>query len=365
MSDLTDRAPAAVTAKPAINAALGKFAPRDLLRSLLLLAAACLVWNVVLYFGALWRPYWWLALLTNFAFIVVAAERIGRRVPPARRALYERTLAFGFPLLALIAWQLIVDAGILNPLWFPQPTRIARALWDVTVNYDRFSQTSLIGRPWLIPSRFETDGWTGVWALFAESHVWATLGRVGGGFVIGAIPGILLGVLMGINRTIRLMLDTTLSAVYVLPKIAIFPIVMLMFANPFGEGPKIAVVALSVFFLMAINTMAGVRDIDPVFLMAGRNYGAHGFSLLRHVILPAAMPVIFAGLRLALGTALIVIISVEFLRAKQGVGFMTFYYWEVLNPEKMYAGLVVVMILGVLLTYGLHALQRRLMPWQQ
>ena len=63
-----------------------------------------------------------------------------------------------------------------------------------------------------------------------------------------------------------------------LPKIAIFPIVMLMFADPFGEGPKIAVVALSVFFLMAINTMAGVRDIDPVYLMAGRNYGARGLS---------------------------------------------------------------------------------------
>ena len=317
------------------------------------------------YFAALWRPYWWLGLLSNFALIVVAAERVGRSVPPARQKLYERTLAFGFPLLALLAWQLIVDAGILNPLWFPQPTRIAKALWEVTVNYDRFSETSLIGRPWLIPARLQTEGWAGVWGLFAESHVWATLGRVGAGFVIGAIPGILLGVVMGINRTVRLMLDTTLSAIYVLPKIAIFPIVMLMFADPFGEGPKIAVVALAVFFLMAINTMAGVRDIDPVFLMAGRNYGARGFSLLRHVILPAAMPVIFAGLRLALGTALIVIISVEFLRAKQGVGFMTFYYWEVLNPEKMYAGLAVVMMLGVVLTYGLQALQRRLMPWQR
>ena len=107
------------------------------------------------------------------------------------------------------------------------------------------------------------------------------------------------------------------------------------------------------------------KFIDPVFLMAGRNYVARGLALLWHVILPAAMPVIFAGLRLALGTALIVIISVEFLRAKQGVGFMTFYYWEVMSPEKMYAGLVVVMILGVLLTYGLQWLQRRLMPWQR
>jgi NitT/TauT family transport system permease protein len=353
--------------EPTVRAAKPSFSvsKASLPMALLLFAIALLVWNGLLHLVGLWRPWWWLALAGNFVLLVVIAERVGRNVPPVRRKLYERTLAFGFPLLALIAWQLIVDAGILNPLWFPQPTRIAQALWDVTVNYDRFSQTSLLGRPWLIPHEWEAKGWAGVFALFAESHVWATVGRVFAGFVIGAIPGILLGVVMGLNRTVRLMLDTTLSAIYVLPKIAIFPIVMLMFADPFGEGPKITVVALSVFFLMTINTMAGVRDIDPVFLMAGRNYGARGFSLLWHVILPAAMPVIFAGLRLALGTALIVIISVEFLRAKQGVGFMTFYYWEVLNPEKMYAGLVVVMILGVLLTYSLQWLQRRLMPWQR
>lgn len=320
--------------------------------------------NAIFLATGAWRDGWWLQLGVNFVLVVLIAERIGRVVPPRRRSLYERTLAFGFPVLALVAWQVIVDVGILSATWFPPPTHIARALWDLSVNYDRFSHTSLLGRPWLIPEMFRKSGWTGVWSLFAESHVWATLGRVFGGFVLGAIPGILLGVVMGVNKTVRLMLDTTLSAIYVLPKIAIFPIVMLMFSDPFGEGPKIVVVALSVFFLMTINTMAGVRDIDPVYLMAGRNYGAHGMRLLRHVILPAALPVIFAGLRLALGTALIVIISVEFLRAKQGVGFITFYYWEVLDPEKMYAGLLVVMILGILLTQALQGIERRVMPWQ-
>jgi NitT/TauT family transport system permease protein len=359
--------PLAAAGSPVGDATIGKppAAGRSLPAMLGILAGVCVVWNGALYLTGLWAPLWWLALFIDFVLIVLVAERIGRDVPPKRRKLYERTLAFGFPVLALVAWQWIVDAGILNPLWFPQPTRIAAALWDLTVHFDRFSGTSLLGRPWLIPWKFESDGWAGVWSLFAESHVWATLGRVAAGFVIGAIPGIMLGIVMGINQTVRLMLDTTLSAIYVLPKIAIFPIVMLMFADPFGEGPKIAVVALSVFFLMTINTMAGVRDIDPVFVMAGRNYGARGLPLYRHVIIPAALPVIFAGLRLALGTALIVIISIEFLRAKQGVGFMTFYYWEVMSPEKMYAGLVVVMILGVLLTYGLQWLQRRLMPWQR
>lgn len=339
---------------------------RDAPRSpALWLAAALAGWLALFFAASLWRDYWWAGLLGAFVLSAMVAERVGRTVSPRSRRTYERTLAFGFPLLALVAWELLVRAGILSPTWFPPPTGIAAALWDLVVSYDRFSQTSLVGRPWEIGALWPEQGLAGLWSLLAEGHVWATLMRVVVGFFIGAVPGVLLGVLMGVNQTVRLMLDTTLSAVYVLPKIAIFPIVMLMFADPFGEGPKIAVVALSVFFLVTINTMAGVRDIDPVYLMAGRNYGAHGWQLFRHVIVPAALPIIFAGLRLALGTALIVIIAVEFLRAKQGVGYMTYYYWEVLVPEKMYAGLVVVMLLGVLLTYALQWVERRVMPWQR
>lgn len=366
MSEIGEAKPVALsdTAPPVAGRASDDKARRALIGAAWF-GLALAAWNAVMLAAGLWHPLWWAGLLGNFVLLVLIAERVGRVVAPHWRKTYERTLAFGFPVVAIAAWQMIVDADILSPLWFPQPTRIAQALWELTVTFDRFSQTSLIGRPWLIPEYFREQGLAGVWSLFAEAHVWATLGRVAAGFVLGAIPGVLLGVVMGINQTVRLMLDTTLSAIYVLPKIAIFPIVMLMFADPFGEGPKIVVVALSVFFLVTINTMAGVRDIDPVFLMAGRNYGAKGWPLFRHVIIPAAMPVIFAGLRLALGTALIVIISVEFLRAKQGVGFITFYFWEVLNPEKMYAGLVVVMILGVVLTHLLQWAERRIMPWQR
>ena len=105
--------------------------------------------------------------------------------------------------------------------------------------------------------------------------------------------------------------------------------------------------------------LAGVSDFDYLFPALANDPAK---------LLPAETPQIaettVAALN-ALGTAMIVIISVEFLRAKQGVGFITFYYWEVLNPEKMYAGLLVVMMLGVGLTYGLQWLQRRMMPWQR
>ncbi|SMX48615.1 ABC transporter permease [Maliponia aquimaris] len=334
-------------------------------RAVLMLAGALVALHVTLAALGVWRAWAWPAMTLSFVLLVMICERIGRVVPARARGGYERALALGFPLLVLGLWQMGGHFGLINRLWFPPPSEIAKALWDVSVTYNRFSETSLLGRPWLIPQTFAEGGLAAVGTLLGESHLLATVGRVLAGFVLGAVPGILVGVVMGVNQTVRLMLDTTLSAIYVLPKIAIFPIVMLMFGDPFGEGPKIVVVALAVFILMAINTMAGVRQIDPVYLMAARNYGAGPWQMLRHVILPGALPVIFAGLRIALGTAMIVIISVEFLRAKQGVGYMTFYYWEVLVPEKMYAGLVVVMAMGVTFTALLSWLQRRLMPWQR
>lgn len=339
--------------------------PLGINQALWLIVGAFILWNIGATLLGLWASFWWAVLFVDFVLIVMLAERIGERVPVRHQETYKRALAVAFPLLMLLAWELIVSAGILNARWFPPPTRIAAALWDLTVSFDRFSGTSLIGRPWLIPERLSTEGWTGVLALMKESHVLATLMRVLVGFLIGAIPGVLLGMIMGLNRTVRAMLDATMSAIYVLPKIAIFPLMMLIFPNPFGEGPKIAVVAISAFFLVAINTMAGVRGIDPVYLEAGRNYGANRFQMLRHVIIPGALPIIFSGLRLALGTALIVIVAVEFIRAQTGVGFVIYYYWQVLVTEKMYAGLVVVMVLGVLLTYGLQWLEKRVMPWRK
>ena len=335
------------------------------LRPVLLMIAGTVLLHAVLIASGLWFTLAWPAIGATFVLMVLVFERIGRQVPAARRTLYERSLALGFPVVVLATWQFGSALGLINPIWFPPPSEIGKALWSLTVNYDRFSETSLLGRPWLIPSAFAENGFDGVIKQLSESHLLATVLRVLAGFMLGAIPGILLGVVMGINQTVRLMLDTTLSAIYVLPKIAIFPIVMLMFADPFGEGPKIVVVALAVFILMTINTMAGVRQIDPVYLMAGRNYGASPLQLLRHVILPGSLPVIFAGLRIALGTAMIVIISVEFLRAKQGVGFMTYYYWEVLVPEKMYAGLVVVMAMGITFTLVLNWFQKKMMPWSR
>ena len=269
----------------------------------------------------------------------------------------DRLLSVGFPLLLLLLWEMAVALQWLDARFFPAPSHVAIALWNLIVKGE------LLGRLWLLPEKIRTGDCAATLKVMQEGHLWVSLFRIFSGFLLGAVPGIILGVVMGMNRTIRVALDPVISAIYVLPKIAILPLVMLIFG--IGEMSKVVIVGVASFFLVLINTTVGVRDIEPIFFEAGRNYGANRLQMLYHVILPGALPIIFAGLRLSLGTALIVIIAAEFVAAKYGLGYLIWFSWQTLLTENMFAGLVVVMILGVLFTSGLQTVERWLMPWQR
>ncbi len=331
----------------------------------LVVISAFVFFNLLFTVLGLWRKIYLLGVVIDFALIVLIAQQLANVLRVKDQKIFEKVLAVGFPLLVLLAWELTVQAGILNARWFPPPSRIAVALWELITGYDNFTKTSLLGRPWLIPQKFSENGWKGVDTLLKESHLLATLFRVTSGFLVGAIPGILVGVIMGVSKPVRTMLNSMMSAIYVLPKVTIFPIMMLVFADPFGEAPKIAVVAIASFFQVAINTMAGVASVENVYLEAGRNYGANAVQMFRHVIIPGALPFIFAGLRLAIGTALNVIVAIEFVRAKTGLGYLILYYWEIMVTEKMYAALLLVMLLGAVLSGTIEKIQEWVMPWQR
>jgi NitT/TauT family transport system permease protein len=239
----------------------------------------------------------------------------------------------------------------------PVPPHVAIALWNL------IAKGELLGPLWLLPGKVRAGDWAAALKVIQEGHLWVSLFRIFSGFLLGAVPGIILGVIMGMNRTLRVALDPVISAIYVLPKIAILPLVMLIFG--IGEMSKVVIVGIASFFLVLINTTVGVRDIEPIFFEAGKNYGANRLQMFYHVIIPGALPIIFAGLRLSMGTALIVIIAAEFVAAKYGLGYLIWFSWQTLLTENMFAGLVVVMILGILFTSGLQTIERRLMPWQK
>ena len=333
-------------------------------QKILLLLALLLVWNFAFWLFGLFQSLWIGIFLVNFIIIVYLLHQVSLVVPPQRISTFEKAVAVGFPIILLASWELLVRGGVLNEDWFPPPTRIVGAIWHLTVHYDKYTKTSLLGRFWLIPSIFPLEGWEGVKRLFLESHVITTVIRILAGFVLGTFPGLILGVFMGMNRIVRTMLDPVISATYVVPKITILPLMMLIF-DPFGETYQIVTIGIGVFFLVLINTMTGVRDIDPIFLEAGKNFGANRLQLFRHVIIPGALPFIFAGLRLGLGVGLVIVVAIEFLRGEKGVGYITWYYWEIMVVKNMYAGLIVIMLLGVLTTFGLQRLERWVIPWQR
>ncbi|MBI2371532.1 MAG: ABC transporter permease [Deltaproteobacteria bacterium] len=235
------------------------------------------------------------------------------------------------PLAALLVWEAGVAAGLMDRRFFPAPSTIFVALGQ------------LLGTGELL------------------DHLIISLSRMAAGFLLGSIPGILLGLLMGWFRLLRALLDPLVAATFPVPKIAILPLVMLIFG--IGELSKVVIIAIGCFYLVLISSMAGVRNIDPVLIEAARNFGARGRRMFWKVVLPSTLPAIFTGLRLSLGVSLIVIVAAEFVAANRGIGYLIWISWQTLTTEHMYVGILVIGILGILFTYGLERLGKAVMPW--
>jgi NitT/TauT family transport system permease protein len=231
----------------------------------------------------------------------------------------------------LLLWELCGRLGLLNPLFFPVPSLIAAAFLTM------------------------------VWDGEIQSHLSITLMRVFAGFLIGTIPGIFIGLLMGASEKTRLLLDPIVAATYPIPKLAIFPLLMIIFG--IGEFSKIMAIAIGCFFLVLINSMAGVRNINKVYFEVAKNYGANKRQLFRRIILPASLPMVFAGIRLALGTSLIVVVGVEFVSANYGIGALIWNAWETFEIEKLYVGILLCAVLGILFTVALRRAEVWLTPW--
>ena len=250
----------------------------------------------------------------------------------SRRAL-EIALTLLAPAILLVAWELISRSGRVNQVFWPAPS----SLWDTTVEMVREE------------------------ALFTDIRV--SLVRIVGGFLVGSIPGIALGLAMGLSWPVRVFMMPIATALYAIPKIALLPLVIIALGT--GETAKWAIVAISIFFLVALNTMSGVMTLDPVYRDVAQNFQASRAQLFFGVALPGAMPAIFTGLRLALGFSLIVIVGTEVLSPSEGIGALIWKSYSILAIKKMYVGLILTAILGWLLILALDLVERLVVPWSR
>lgn len=244
----------------------------------------------------------------------------------------ERLVALLAPLLLLLIWEVLSQTRLLDRRFFPAPSSIAGTFMNL-------AQTSLPG------------------------HIGISLSRAVVGFIIGAVPAILLGVLMGLVPIVRAALQPIVGALFAVPKVAILPLIMLMFG--LGEQSKWAIIAIAVFFQVLISTTAGVANIDRIYLDVGRNFGAGRLATLWTIALPGALPVIFAGIRLGWGVSLLLLVTAEMVAAKSGLGYLIWQSWQTFTIEEMYVGLVTIALLGMFSFWLLDVLEGWLIPWRR
>lgn len=263
----------------------------------------------------------------------LSPEDIERLKSPARREALYRKLSYFSPLLLLLIWELSSRTRLIDPRFFPPPSVIACTAWQMIVSLELFT------------------------------HIWATLRRVAIGYVMGLVPGVLLGLVLGLSAPVRRVLGPIFAALYPVPKIAILPLILLIFGV--GDASKYVVIAIGVFFLMFYNTLGAVLQTPQIYLDVARNAGATRLQIFRRIALPSAMTGIFTGMKLAAGSSYIIISAAEFLGARAGVGFFIWASWQTFAVSRMFVGIVVISALGYLTILALEALERRLVPWSK
>ena len=234
--------------------------------------------------------------------------------------------------LLMVCWEAAARINLIPTIFFPAPTVIFSTIFRLTI-----------------------DG-----KLVVTSGI--TLSRVLLGFFFGGLSGMILGLGMGWSRKLRSFFDPIIAAIHPIPKIAILPLIMIIFG--IGDLSKIVVVGISTFFPMLINCMAGVSQINPANFQVAENYGAGPLKLFMRVILPGSLPMVLTGGRISLNLALLITIAVELVSAQKGLGAMVWLAWETLRIEELYASIVVVSILGIIFNFFFQYLHKRLVPWQ-
>ncbi|NMH97449.1 ABC transporter permease [Pseudonocardia sp. K10HN5] len=245
----------------------------------------------------------------------------------------DRTIAVLTPIVLLALWEVLARTGLIDARFFPAPSSV----------FDRMVALMASGELWI--------------------HVGASLQRLFLGFWLGLVPAIVLGVVMGLNRSVRAAISPLVSGTYPIPKSALLPLILLIFG--LGEMSKIVMVAIGVFYPVVINTMAGVVQVSSMHYDVARNFGAGRWQVFRTVAVPGAMPSIMTGIELGAGLGLILIAIAEMVGAQTGLGFMIWNAWQLYSVETMYVGLLVVALIGFGLSALLGALGRLLMPWQR
>ena len=235
------------------------------------------------------------------------------------------------PMAILVGWEFIVRAGIVS-------SRIVPAPFDVVL-----AAVKLIEKNQLLPD------------------VAVSTARALSGLLVGGSIGFLLGLINGFFSTSEKLLDSTVQMIRTVPNLALMPLIILWLG--IGDGTRLFLISLGVFFPLYINTFHGIRAVDKGLIEMGQIYGLSRRQLFWQVIFPGAMPSLLVGLRLALGIMWLTLIVAETIAANSGIGYMTASAREFIRVDVMFFAVVLYALLGKLADVVARLLERRLLRW--
>jgi ABC-type nitrate/sulfonate/bicarbonate transport system permease component len=245
----------------------------------------------------------------------------------------DRLMGLIAPVGLFVLWELLADVHVIDTRFFPAPSSIAGTFGVLIKNGQLLANTTI------------------------------SLERLFFGFLLGAIPALIIGLTMGLYRPIRALVEPLIQGTYPIPKSAILPLILLIFG--LGEPSKIVMVAIGVFYPVVINTVSGVMQIPKIYLDVGHNFGANRWNMFTTIALPGALPFIMTGVKLGAGLGLILIAIAEMIGAQSGLGYMIWNAWQILSVNTMYVGLIMIALVGFALTAILNEVERLLIPARQ
>jgi sulfonate transport system permease protein len=235
------------------------------------------------------------------------------------------------PLAILLVWQAASVAGLLPVRVLPAPSDVARAGWKLLLSGELLQ------------------------------NIWVSFWRASIGFLIGGGIGFAFGLANGLSELSSKLTDTTLQMIRNVPHLALIPLVILWFG--IDESAKLFLVALGVFFPIYLNTLHGIRTVDPQLIEMGRVYGMSEGELFRRVIFPGALPSIFVGLRFALGIMWLTLIVAETIAASSGLGYMAMQAREFMQIDVVVLSILIYALLGKVADSASRALERLTLSW--
>jgi len=234
--------------------------------------------------------------------------------------------------LAIALWQLAGSVGLVNPLFLPTPVAIAGAIY----------QLALSGALW--------------------HHLSYSIMRIGTGWILGTIAGVIVGFAIGLSSLARGVGITFISALFPIPKIALLPLLILWLG--IGEEPKIATIALGVFFSTAISVYSGVDAVPRNLIRMAQSFNVPFHAIVIRVIWPGALPSILAGFRITASIALLLVVSAEMIGAEYGIGAFVLQAGNLMQTDQLLAGVVILSLFGLAVGRLINRLETRLLHWR-